>query len=99
FGISAVEAQAMGIPVVATRVGGVSEAVADGMTGLLVPARDDKAIADAVIRLIRNPELRVSMSRAGPEFVSRRFDWEINAQRIENLYYSLMRKRFRGASH
>jgi glycosyltransferase involved in cell wall biosynthesis len=92
FGVAAAEAQAMGIPVVATRVGGIPEAVADGVTGLLVPPRDENAIGDAVMRLIEDRDLRDSMSRAGPAFVAQHFDWEKNAGSVEQLYYSLLSK-------
>jgi L-malate glycosyltransferase len=92
FGVAAAEAQAMGIPVVATRVGGIPEAVADGLTGLLVPPRDEGAIADAVIRLIEDRQLRESMSKAGPLFVAQHFDWEKNVGAVEQLYYSLLSK-------
>jgi len=92
FGVAAAEAQAMGIPVVATRVGGIPEAVADGLTGLLVPPRDEGAIADAVIRLIEDRPLRESMSKAGPPFVAQHFDWEKNVGAVEQLYYSLLSK-------
>jgi len=90
FGIAAIEAQAMGLPVVATRIGGVSEAVLDDQTGLLVPPRDPQALARAVMRLIENPELRRSMSREGRRFVAQRYDWHKNAERVEELYYDLL---------
>jgi L-malate glycosyltransferase len=90
FGVAAVEAQAMGVPVVASRVGGVSEAVAHGVTGLLVPPRDSAALAAAILRLIEDPALRASMSREGPGFVARHYDWATNAARVEQLYRSLL---------
>lgn len=90
FGMAAIEAQAMGVPVVATNVGGIPEAVADGITGILVPPRDPDAIAQAIIQLIEDNSLRLSMSREGPRFVARCFDWEKNAGRVEELYDSLL---------
>jgi glycosyltransferase involved in cell wall biosynthesis len=90
FGVAAVEAQAMGIPVIATKVGGVPEAVADGVTGILVPPRNSDALAEAIIRLIEDNDLRESMSHEGPRFVARHFDWGKNAGRVEELYDTLI---------
>ena len=69
FGISVIEAMAFGLPVVATSAGGLPEVVEDGVTGVLVPPRDSEAIADALIRLLRDPDLRERMGRAGQERV------------------------------
>ena len=90
FGVAAIEAQAMGVPVVATRIGGVPEAVLDDRTGLLVPPRDPAALAGAVIRLIDNPDLRRSMSGEGRRFVAQCYDWRKNAGRVEDLYADLL---------
>jgi len=86
----------MGIPVVASRIGGVPEAVADGITGLLVQPGDVHAIAAAVIRLIDNPGLRATMSNEGPRFVARHFDWATNASLVEAMYVSLLNGNGRG---
>jgi glycosyltransferase involved in cell wall biosynthesis len=71
------EAMAMGLPVVATDVGGTREAVDDGVTGLLVPARDAAALAAAVLRLLDDPGLAARFAsfarkRAAEEFSSER---------------------------
>lgn len=65
FPISVLEAMACGVPQVATRVGGTPEAVADGETGLLVPARDPDALARGVIELLRDPDRRARMAEDG----------------------------------
>jgi glycosyltransferase involved in cell wall biosynthesis len=70
---SALDAQAVGVPVVASAVGGLVEAVADGETGILVPARDPPALAAAVARLLRDPALRRRMADAGRARVRERF--------------------------
>jgi starch synthase len=54
-----------GKPVVATRVGALGEAVLDGETGLLVPPKDERALADALVRLLQDPSLRHRLGRAG----------------------------------
>jgi glycosyltransferase involved in cell wall biosynthesis len=65
FPVSIVEAMAAGLPVVASDVGGVAEAVADGETGLLVPPGDPAALAEAVGRLLGDVELRQRLGAAG----------------------------------
>jgi glycosyltransferase involved in cell wall biosynthesis len=60
--VSIMEAMAAGLPVVATAVGGVPEAVVDGETGLLVPPRDASALAAALLQLARDPDLRAEMA-------------------------------------
>jgi len=90
FGVAAAEAEAIGVPVVATNVGGIPEAVADGVTGILVPPRDPQALASAVLRLIEEPALWETMSREGPKFIAANFDWETNAAKMEQLYRSLL---------
>lgn len=86
FGVSAVEAAACGVPVVASRVGGVPEAVNDSVTGLLVPPGDPKAVADAVIRLAEDRDLRNKMAAAGPRFVRRHYQWSESLERMESIY-------------
>ncbi len=64
FGMAALEAMACATPVVATRVGGLPELVADGETGLLVPPLDTHALAQAVIDLLAEPARREAMAQA-----------------------------------
>ena len=90
FGVAAIEASACELPVVATRVGGVSEAVIDGVTGLLVPPNDPQALADACIALIRNPQRRLQLGRAGRRFVLDNYQWRQNAATMANLYRQLL---------
>jgi glycosyltransferase involved in cell wall biosynthesis len=67
--LTVLEAAALGIPVVATRAGGVPEAVRDGETGFLVPPSDFKAMAERISELMRGPELRRRMGGNAVEFV------------------------------
>ncbi|MFH1676352.1 MAG: glycosyltransferase, partial [bacterium] len=90
FGVAAVEAQAMEIPVVATLVGGIPEAVQDGVTGFLVPKDDPDAVADAVGKLLSDSNLRKKMGGAGREFVMKNYDWRENAGRMEKIYRELI---------
>ncbi len=74
FGLVYLEAAAHGLPVVAHAVGGVSEAVADGMTGLLVPPDDRPALTAAFARLIADPDLRRRYGAAGRAWARARVD-------------------------
>ena len=65
LGTSYIEAAAAGLPVIGTDVGGVSETMQVGVTGLLVPPRDSVALAHALATLIDDPQLRQAMGRAG----------------------------------
>jgi glycosyltransferase involved in cell wall biosynthesis len=74
FPRAAMEAAAMGLPVVATNIRGCRQVVTDEETGLLVPVRDAPALARAVLRLAREPQTRARMSRAAREKASAEFD-------------------------
>ena len=89
------EAMAAGLPVVATAVGGTPEAVVDGVTGLLVPPQDPGALACAIERLLRDPDLRRTMGQAGRRRVEQHFDvWE-TVRQVEDLYETLLREKGR----
>lgn len=96
FGVAALEASAMEIPVVATRVGGVSEVVIDGTTGFLVQPRDEEALAKAIATLIENPVLRKQMGQRGRKYVLSRYRWEDNAAQMAHLYEKLLETRWMG---
>lgn len=70
---AAIEAMGCHLPVVMTNCGGAREGVTDGVEGYIVPVWDPEAMADAIIRLARDPELRARMGRAGRERVLREF--------------------------
>jgi glycosyltransferase involved in cell wall biosynthesis len=74
FPVSILEAMAAGLPVVATDVGGVAEAVVDGETGILVPPGDAAALAEALARLVADTELRRRLGEAGRDRALRLFD-------------------------
>jgi colanic acid/amylovoran biosynthesis glycosyltransferase len=86
FGLVCAEAQAMALPVVATRVGGIPEVVADGESGLLVRERDQAALADRIVRLLRDRALRDRIGEAGRRRVERCFNGWTQARRLEGLY-------------
>ena len=90
--ISILEAMAAGRPVVATRVGGVPDLVADGTTGLLVPPRDPVALAAALIRLADSPALGERMGRAGAARLAAAFSAGAMVARTARLYRHHLRR-------
>jgi glycosyltransferase involved in cell wall biosynthesis len=85
FGIGPVEAQACGLPVVASRFGGFPEVIDEGRTGLLVPPRDPAALAAAVTSLLGDPARLAAMRAAGPGWAAQ-FAWPAVVDRIEAVY-------------
>jgi colanic acid/amylovoran biosynthesis glycosyltransferase len=90
FGMVFVEAQAMGLPVVSTLSGGIPEAVKNGETGLLVSERDSPALAEAILRLMRDEELWQRYSLAGRRNVVQHFNLAQQTSRLENLFEQLL---------
>jgi colanic acid/amylovoran biosynthesis glycosyltransferase len=80
------EAMALGTVCVATPVTGIPEAVADGVTGLIVPERDPVALADAIERLLDDHGLRVRLSEAARRLIERDFDIAVNAAELRSLF-------------
>jgi glycosyltransferase involved in cell wall biosynthesis len=90
LGVAALEAMAAGRAVVATRVGGLGEAVVDGRTGLLVPPDDPLALAEALARVLGDRELRERLGRAGPERIGEGFRAEQMVAAYEELYRAVL---------
>jgi glycosyltransferase involved in cell wall biosynthesis len=88
--LSLLESAAAGLPAVATSVGGIPEVVEDEVGGILVPPRDPPALADALLRLLGDPERRRSMGDAARERVERKFDIRMIAAKIQDLYVSML---------
>jgi glycosyltransferase involved in cell wall biosynthesis len=86
MGRALIEAMAVGLPAVATRVGGIPDVVADGETGLLVPARDEAALADALLKLLRDPARRRAYGHAARRSMDERFDVNAMVRAIDRLY-------------
>lgn len=83
------EAMACGVPIVATRCGGVSEAVSDGIEGILVAPREPEALADALRKLWRQPDLREDMGAAGRRRVCERFSVAEQLQEFVTMYQAV----------
>jgi glycosyltransferase involved in cell wall biosynthesis len=86
FGLVLLEAMREGLPIVATRVGAIPEVVDDGTTGFLVASEDPDALANAVLSLLRDPELAVQSGRAGFERLERHFSADRMGARTAELY-------------
>jgi glycosyltransferase involved in cell wall biosynthesis len=88
FSNAVIEAMAVSLPVVATRVGGNAEAVEDGVSGLLIPPEDPAALADSIIWLLCNPQPAREMGAAGKRIVFEKF----STQKMVNLIVGRYRK-------
>ncbi len=88
--VSLMEAQAAGIPVIATDVGGVRDCILPNQTGILVQPNNLNALCDAVHTLITNPSLLKQYSTCGKTFSSEKFDASLLANRCNQLYLSLL---------
>ena len=86
LGVGAVEAYAHGKPVIASRVGGIPDAVVHNQTGLLVPEKDSSALAQAIVELITDKEKSARLARGGLQLVRERFNWDRITDRLEMLY-------------
>ena len=93
--LAILEAWAAGKPVVATRVGGVPELIADGRTGLLFPAGDDAALARLLDRLLADPLLAARLGAAGRQTVRDRYDTRVMAATYLRHYRDLLRSSVR----
>lgn len=90
FGVAALEASAVGLPVVATNVGGIPEIIEDGVTGILVSPEDPQGLAEALIMLATDAGLREKMGQAGRKRASEKFEWSNNLAEIVKLYEHLI---------
>ena len=83
------EAMVLGKPVIASRVGGIVDVVDDGKTGILVPPNDSAALAEAMIMLLSDGELRKKMGKAGKEKIDAKFSAKTMVNQIEKVYEEL----------
>lgn len=90
---SIIEAMAMAKPVVATNIRGCREEILDGETGFLVPVGDAKALADAILRLVENPELAAEMGKRGQERALKLYDEQQVLQRQLEVYKKLIQQK------
>ena len=89
FGLVALEAQACGTPVVASAVGGLRTAVADGISGVLVDGHDPRAWSSVLTRLLLEPQRRITLSIGAVEHASH-FGWDATARKTLDVYDNLI---------
>jgi colanic acid/amylovoran biosynthesis glycosyltransferase len=87
---SMLEAMATGLPVFGTEHGGIPEAVENGVTGVLVPERDDEALGAALLNTVQRPGLLSRIAHAGGNAVRKHFDLSTQAQRLEDIYLQMI---------
>ncbi|HEY3862554.1 MAG TPA: glycosyltransferase family 4 protein [Verrucomicrobiae bacterium] len=96
FGNAVIEAQAMGLPVVCSDAGGLSENVSDGETGFVTPRRDARALAEKLALLARDPGLRRRMGQAGRKRALERFQLAGQIEAFDRLYRGVLAEGRRG---
>lgn len=82
LGLALLEAQHFGCPVIGSYTGGIDEAIRNGESGILVPPADPQTLADALERILSQPELAASMGQEGSNFVRGSFSWERNVRQL-----------------
>lgn len=91
FGIVILEAMNMGLPIVASRVGGVSDIIAQRKNGILIEPRNSKQLANSILEVLDHPVLAAKLKREGLERV-KDFDWKKIVKKIEKEYLGLFRQ-------
>ena len=86
------EAMASGVPVVASAVDGISEVCSDGVDSLLAPPRDSDFFEQSLFRIIRDKTLRGNLAFAGRRTILERYDIQVIAERVEQVYCDLLQK-------
>jgi len=84
--VALLEAMAAGCPIVSTRVGGIPDAVTDGIEAVLVPSRDPVALANAIVQLVRDPESAHRLGDAARARAASQYSIETVARRVEGIY-------------
>ncbi len=90
LGIATLEAMAMGKPMVVTANGGLKETTVDGVTGFVVPVGDVQAIAQALLKLVNDPQLMARMGREARLRAEEMFNIEDNARKMEELFEHML---------
>jgi colanic acid/amylovoran biosynthesis glycosyltransferase len=85
--VAIMEAMAMGLPIISTQYSGIPELVEDGVSGFLVPERDADAIARKLDSLMKNPDLCLSMGKAGRSYVENHYSIKQLIQQLIDIYH------------
>ena len=92
FGVVILEAAAMGVPAIATDVGGVSNLMTNGDTGLIIAPENSDALAAAMLKLAKDKECRLRLGENACRMVTSQYNFRKNADRMETLYHELIMK-------
>ena len=92
MGVSLLQASCAGVPIVASRVGGIPEAVQEGVTGYLVPPSDVSALAEAIIQILKSPDRRRAMGLSGRQWVENYFSEDRMVEGNLAVYQDLLRR-------
>jgi len=86
LGVALLDAMSYGIPAIGTRVGGIPDIIEDGVSGLLVPPADPRALADAIERVARDPAYAQRLADAGRERLRTHFSWDVITKKWDAVY-------------
>lgn len=95
LGVSILEASAMKLPIVATDIRGCRGSVNNGETGILVPPKNSEKVAEAILRLLKNPQIAKAMGEAGRKKVEQEFDEKVVFERVRVEYERLLREKIK----
>ena len=90
LGVVLLEAMSYGKPVIASKVGGITDIVKDGETGILVPEKDEKSLAKNIIKVLKNEDLSEKLSENGYKYVKEYFNWGRISDELMNIYRNLL---------
>lgn len=93
FGVAVIEASACGKPVIISRVGGMIEVVDENLTGYIVPPQNADELADRIIKLVLDPELRLKMGQAGREKVINEYSLNSSIDKMMKIYTGLFKEK------
>jgi glycosyltransferase involved in cell wall biosynthesis len=90
FGMTALEAMACGIPVVASKFGGIKTVISSGENGLLVDSANKNEFANGIMKLLKNRELAARLGQKGHETIHKYYSWEAVAEKHISFYEKFM---------
>ncbi len=92
LGLSVLEALSVGLPVVASDVGGISSVIENGVNGVLVPRKNSKALTEAITRLLNDRDYAISLGKKGIDVILERFTLDKMIDSVEKFYLSALTK-------